>query len=347
MGVRISVIVPIYNMEQFLDRCLGSLTSQAYGNLEFILVNDGSTDSSAEICDRYAQEDARIKLVHQQNGGVSSARNTGLNIATGDYLSFVDPDDRIASGAYSLLAEYISDAKPDILRFGAYRKGEELDWLPFEGLYEGSGFEKEVVLPMIGSDKFGGMFILGVLWLHLFKRDLIEQNDIRFNPKLRRCEDRLFTISAMINASNMLFVRDNLYHYEVNDESLSNRYDPARWEQESLFLSDLKQLYHQKKDSAFIEEADKRIANDYILRVITSVNQEYFTNNNNSFWRRYKNIKKIICNPEVKKAAYGMRTGQLGLKGRLIIGMIKYRLAFLLNVFNTIILLKNKLNSNG
>ena len=347
MQQRISVIVPVFNMEQFLTRCVDSILNQTYKELEIILIDDGSTDSSPSVCDNYALQDQRVRVIHQPNSGVSSARNAGLEIATGDYISFIDPDDWIESDTYGKLTEYLFAENPDIIRFNAVRKGEIINWLPFEGVYDGDLFEKEVVLPMIGSEKFGGMFILGVLWLHLFKRELIEQYKIRFDTRLRRCEDRLFTVSAMLFARNMLFVQDAFYHYEVNDESLSNRYDPQRWDQELIFLRNLKELYIKNKNSIFVGEADQRLANDCILRVITSVNQEYFSNNQNSFRTRYRNVKKIICCTETRDAAGRMTSERLGWKGQLMIWMIKKRFAFLLNVFNTIILLKNKFKANG
>lgn len=329
-------------MEQFLGRCLDSVVNQTYTALDIILINDGSTDSSGDICNAYAQNDPRINVIHQANGGVSSARNAGLDIATGDYISFVDPDDYIELNTYETLIPYLDNNSIDILRFNAYRKGEILNQLPFKGEYSGERFEQEIVLPMVGSEKFGGMFILGVLWIHLFRRKVIEKNHIRFNKELRRCEDRLFTITAMLHSNRMFFIDSGLYHYQVNDESLSNRYDPIRWQQELIFLDDLKKAYTHAKSDSFIAEANKRIKNDYTLRAVTSINNEYFTNNTNSFFKRYKNIKTIINNPNTRLAIKDIQREKSGLKGDLIIGMIKYRLILLLNLFNTLILYKNK-----
>lgn len=337
----ISVIVPIYNAEKYLHRCLNSLISQTYDNIEIILINDGSTDASAEICNTYTQKDNRIKVVHKVNGGVSSARNAGLDIASGNYLSFVDPDDYIELNTYESLCKYLNKGT-DIVRFNAYRNDEILNWLPFKGEYSGERFEREIVLSIIGSEKFGGMFILGVLWVHLFNRELIEKNHIRFNNNLRRCEDRLFTITAMLHSTSMVFIDSILYHYQVNDESLSNRYDPIRWQQELLFLDDLKQEYTRSKSASFVAEANKRIKNEYVLRAITSINNEYFTNNRNSFVQRYKNIREIINNPNTRLSIRDIQKEKSGLKGTLILGMIKYRLSFLLNLFNSLILYKNK-----
>ena len=343
----ISVIIPIYNMEHLLSKCVDSILNQTYRCIDVILVDDGSTDNSLTICNDYAKIDSRVKVVQKQNGGVSSARNAGIDVATGDYVHFVDPDDWIELNTYEILVHYLLGNRSDILRFNANRKGEILNELPFEGIYENERFENEIVLPMIGSEKFGGMFILGVLWIHLFNRELIERNKIRFNTELMRCEDRLFTTTAMLFAHSMTFVKDCLYHYEVYDNSLSNRYDPNRWKQESLYLEKLKELFRKNKNDTFVKEANLRVANDCVLRVVTSVNQEFFSNNNNSFQKKYINLQKILNDPQTIDALKKMQSEKLGLKGRLTIMMIKNRLVSMLCIFNTIILFKNKLIPNG
>ena len=110
----ISIIVPIYNVEKYLPQCLDSLISQTYRDIEIILVDDGSPDKCPEICDAYAKKDARIKVVHQINGGVSSARNTGLKASRGEYIGFVDPDDWVAPEMYEKMMEALADHKADL-----------------------------------------------------------------------------------------------------------------------------------------------------------------------------------------------------------------------------------------
>jgi len=343
MSTYISVIIPIYNAEKHISRCLDSIVNQTYNNLEIILINDGSSDMSGNICDSYANRDNRIKVIHQPNAGVSAARNAGLDIATGDYISFVDPDDWVESNMYEILTKFIQEKEIDILRFNAYRKGEIINELPFRGEYSNEELEEKILLPLIGAEKFGGMFILGVLWLHLYKREIIEKNHIRFNPLLRRCEDRLFTLSTVIHAKNILFVDDILYHYEVYESSLSNRYDPERWEQELIYLCELKTKYHTYKPEKFYDEADKRLLGEYLLRAITSISNEFFSNNRNSFRERYKNTKTIINNPIVRTAIRETPREKSGLKGKLILAAIKHKQPFLLSLLNTVILIKNKI----
>jgi len=331
-------------MEQHLERCLNSIVDQNYKNLEIILINDGSSDSSGAICDKYAKDDNRFKVIHQSNAGVSAARNAGLERASGDYLSFIDPDDWIDPGMYETLSGHINKQQPDIIRFNAYRKGEIVNQLPFNGLYKGKRLENEIMLPLIGSPTFGGMFILGVLWMHLYKRDIIEKYKIRFHTGLRRCEDRLFTLTCVLHAGNMLFIDYAPYYYEVYETSLSNKYDPRRWEQEIIYLESLKNEYTSCKENAFTKEADKRVESEYLLRAITSVNNEFFSNSNLGFIQKYINTKKFITNPKVVSAIKNTPKEKASLKGKLTLTMIKYKLPLFLSIFNTAIVYKNKIS---
>ena len=117
----LSIIVPIYNTEKYLEDCLQSILNQTFSDYELILVNDGSTDSSPEICEQYAERDGRIRVIHKENGGVSSARNCGIEIAQGNYIWFVDSDDTIAYDALQVLNEYIRE-KPDLIVFNSPRQ---------------------------------------------------------------------------------------------------------------------------------------------------------------------------------------------------------------------------------
>ena len=125
MEKTISVIVPIYNVEKYLDRCLKSIINQTYKNLEIILIDDGSPDNCGTICDEYAKKDNRIKVVHKDNGGLVKARNTGLDIATGEYISFIDPDDWIELNMYEEMIKIADETNTDIVRCGYYRDNDK------------------------------------------------------------------------------------------------------------------------------------------------------------------------------------------------------------------------------
>ena len=144
MKEKLSVIVPVYNVEPYIKRCLDSLVNQTYQNLEIILVNDGSTDGSGAVCDEYARADKRIQVVHKENGGIASARKAGILYATGKYTTNVDPDDWVEADAYEYMAGKLEQYTPDMLVLG-YKKEhtdfieEYSQWLA-DGIYEGQQF---------------------------------------------------------------------------------------------------------------------------------------------------------------------------------------------------------------
>ena len=123
-GLKISVIVPIYKSEEYLDKCVNSLLTQTYENLEIILVDDGSPDGCGKKCDFYAKFDKRILVIHQKNGGAAVARNTGLNLASGEYVYFMDSDDWLELNAFEIIAQKITSTQVDILRFNYVREYE-------------------------------------------------------------------------------------------------------------------------------------------------------------------------------------------------------------------------------
>lgn len=339
----ISIIIPIYNMEKLLPRCLDSILRQTYTTLEIILVNDGSQDSSADICNEYAQKDSRFKVIHKQNAGVSAARNSALDIASGEYISFVDSDDWLEDNMYQILIANINQETTDIIRFNAYKEKNILNKTHLKGNYEGENMVDNVILPMIGAEKLFGMFLMGVPWTYLFRRNIIEQNNIRFNINLRRSEDRLFCITTMLHADKITFIDDVLYHYETLGESLSNRYDPIRWEQELLFLDELKKEYTKVLPPEKAQEANNRIKTDYLLRAIVSINNIFFSNNNNSFTNKYKRTKQIVSDKHVRESVKGLKKEKTNLKESILFCCIKNHLSLSLSIFQYLLLLKNKI----
>ena len=344
----ISVILPIFNMEKYLCRCVDSLLFQTYTNLEIILVNDGSSDSSAVICDSYAQKDDRIKVIHKKNGGVSTARNAGLDNATGDYISFVDPDDWVELNAYEILVKHlcaVEGDKPDVVRFNAYINGQILNPIPFCGEYKGENLKKNFVPAMVGSETYGGMFIMGVVWLCLYRKEFVDKHNFRYVLH-DRLEDRLFSITVFFHAKFVLFVDDVLYHYTVNESSLSNRHDSEQWNRVLAFIVELEN--ECAKLGLFSGELLNRFNNDVLLRAVMAVHHQFFTNNPNGFYYKYSMVKQILTNPFVVKASKNIRKDKVTKKDSLILFFIKHRCTLLLSVFELFVIVVNKLKrKNG
>lgn len=192
----ISVIVPVYNVECYLRKCVDSILNQTFKNLEIILINDGSTDSSGSICDEYAQKDSRIKVIHKENGGLSSARNAGLDIAQGEFIAFVDSDDWIDSSTYKTAVDYLlQDSSVDIVKFGVYSvftrdDGQEffdLEFPPYPNILKinATNFLKKLYLDH---------GLLTMVWNALYRRQLI--GGCRFLEGAYH-EDEMFTINLL------------------------------------------------------------------------------------------------------------------------------------------------------
>lgn len=202
----ISVIVPVYNREKFISKCVDSLLRQTYDNLEIILVDDGSKDSSLDICKRYALKNKKIKVVSKENGGVSSARNAGLKAAGGDYIGFVDSDDKISPGMYNVLLTNIHKYKVKISVCGLNRNGEMI--IPKGKLVSSEIFLKNNIKNLSVVNK-------------LFHRDTI--SGLYFDERLRYAEDMLFCFYAILRANKVFCDKRPLYFYHINEESATRK----------------------------------------------------------------------------------------------------------------------------
>lgn len=213
----ISVIVPVYNVEQYLKRCVESLFVQSYKNLEIILVDDGATDQSGKICDELSCKDNRIKVIHKENGGLSDARNKGLEYATGDLIAFVDSDDYIAPNMYERLVSVMNDTDTDIVMCRYIRfKGETCEEI-IENKVDVKVMDTSKVLENIyGTD--GETYT--VAWNKLYKRDVIA--DIRY-PVKKVNEDEYTTYKYFANAKKVAYTSEILYYYFYNDNSITTK----------------------------------------------------------------------------------------------------------------------------
>ena len=221
--MQFSVIIPIYNAESTLRRCLDSIAAQALGRAELILVNDGSTDGTEDICIEYCSRYNNIKYIYQENGGVSSARNNGLNAASGEFISFVDSDDLVTENYFNVLEE---DTESDLLVFGVNieKNGEEGGrYLP-KSLADADSIEN-YYLEFVRSRN-------GSPWNKRFRRKIIEDNHIMFPIDLRIGEDFVFCIRyLMCTSSAAATVRCAYVVDETNQQSISRRYSDDNCDQ--------------------------------------------------------------------------------------------------------------------
>lgn len=217
---KISIIVPVYNAEKYLRRCLNSILTQTYTNFEVILVDDGSLDSSGEICDQYVGMDERVKAFHKKNEGVSIARNYGLDQAQGEWVTFSDSDDLLLSDAF---IQYIQFVDVDIdLIMGGYESYDESNQLKNAVAYRGRHeiTRHEAITQMFKPQYYDYQ---GYVWNKLFKRDIIQAFGIKFNESVYFNEDRLFVVEYLCNCSGKtVYFTNPVYKYYLRENSTMN-----------------------------------------------------------------------------------------------------------------------------
>jgi glycosyltransferase involved in cell wall biosynthesis len=242
----ISVIVPIYNSEKFISKCVDSFLAQTYFDFELLLINDGSTDNSGRICDEYALKDNRIRIFHKENGGVSSARNVGIKNAKGKWIWFVDSDDSVQSQTLDSLSQYFED-NIDCIMFG-FKKLNAQNQI----IYEYTGGRKNILLNNEESIKclYSSLFYpyQGYIWSKLFRKELISKESILFDEQIFFNEDRLFCLKYFAVMQNKTFYTTTPYYYYYDNDSSA--------------MANLKRQYNSK----FITDLDAFIKMQSIIK---------------------------------------------------------------------------------
>lgn len=209
----ISVIVPIYNTEKFLNACLDSLLAQTFQDYEAILVDDGSTDGSGRICDSYAEKDCRIHVIHQKNAGVSVARNRALEKVSGEYVFFLDSDDILPENAFEKLvhtdADLIIGSIWEVDEYG--RPNGISQCLPNQSLSR-----VQVLEALFDESQWGYQ---GYIWNKLYRRSVIVKQNIRFDPVIKYNEDRLFLVEYLLSCSKVIMTSEVVYYYRQQKKS--------------------------------------------------------------------------------------------------------------------------------
>lgn len=216
----VSIIIPVYNVALYLDRCILSAVQQTYRNIEIILVDDGSTDESPIICDDWAKKDPRIKVIHKKNGGVSAARNAGLDIAEGRYISFLDGDDEYANNTLEMALNYYAD-DVDLVSFGysIIYPGTKDDIL-FQGKTYINSTEKDRLSFIIGP--FFRFEIGWSVWCNLFLKSVIDEYNIRFQEGHKMTEDKVFCLCYYSHCEKIKVLNTCLYDYYLRNDSVTH-----------------------------------------------------------------------------------------------------------------------------
>ena len=331
----ISVIVPIYKIEQYLRQCVDSLLAQTYRELEIILVDDGSPDNCPAICDDYAALDTRVKVVHKENGGLMSARQAGLKAAGGDYIGFVDGDDWIEPQMYQRFADVIEKYHPDLAYcefLYAYNDHDDKSMQAnYRECYNKQQLEEEIYPEMLFKAPYYTFGINPCCWSKVFKKELLEKVLYPVTPKIKIGEDAAFTYPALLAAESVAYVGDCLYHYRINPEAMTKTYDPNM--ENTIFIpyEILKAAFAQYPQRRYRLEEQLRY---YLLYLVnTAVRNEASPDCSKSKNEKMAVIRRLTGNPGIVTAAELADSSILPAHTRLFIKCLARKNASMLYLY--------------
>lgn len=341
MQLKVSIIVPVYNIAAFLPQCLHSIAAQTFGNLEIILVDDGSTDGSGELCDAFAQKDNRVVVIHKQNGGVSSARKVGLDIASGNYLMFVDSDDWIDKDFVCKLVAVAQRDMADCVLCSytkEYRQGSiESHLFPDDFSYGADDSEKLIHQSLIGPNTHARWYperidSLSTTWGKLYTREVAQRGLLVNEREIGYAEDTLFNIFALDGCSQISYVNECLYHYrKYNAASITAGYRPMLAEKYSLFYKYIEDYIAKTGKEHYQQRLLNRIACEMISLGINEINAPV------GFSQKVHAIHRLLNRSKYRDAINALETRYCSVKWKFFFLLCKYRQACALTGLLTII----------
>ncbi|WP_410497144.1 glycosyltransferase [Cellulosilyticum sp. ST5] len=301
----ISIIVPIYNIEKYLSRSIESLINQTYPHLEIILVNDGSKDNSLAICEAYAKKDRRIVVIDKVNEGVSIARNTGLEAATGTYVGFIDPDDWVEPTMYEKLYKQIKKWDSPVCLCN-YFKDTKKKSSPKVFSFKDEVLEDKVIIEKLVNNMVGMpdlmptyVCVMGCVWRGLFKKEFLDTNQLRFAPGVSIMEDLVFMVQTLLKCQSVAIEQGVYYHYVQNPSSTLHTYNKKLWEDQIKVYELLEKSFIE---SHLEEEMRNRLDFRYIGMVLSAIkNETYMKKDKDSDLKDTVAHIKQICQDEKLK----------------------------------------------
>ena len=325
----VSIIVPVYNVEKYLRQCLDSLRKQTYLNIEVIMVDDGSKDSSGKICDEYAEKYANFSVIHKENAGLGMARNTGLEVASGRYVYFFDSDDYIDSDEIECMMSEIMDNDADACLTG-YQEVEDdggciLSRAYTKEIYYGDDVRMKLLPRMLGSSPREKDSIEMAASGQIYSMDIIKKNGIKFcSERDLISEDLVFNIDYMQHAKCVCISDRNGYYYRMNPASLTHRYLENRFEQSKKFYVEISK---RLKSLGYGDTAINRLRKSFFINVRAAIEQES-QYSEHSYWDKRKKVISI-CNDEVlQNAIRSYPIQEFSLKQRVFLELIRYKCVF-------------------
>ena len=318
----LSIVVPVYKVEKYLERCVESLCAQTLRNIEIILVNDGSPDRCPELCEALAREDSRIRVVHKENGGLSSARNAGLRAANGTYVGFVDSDDTVSPDMFEKLRTVIEREQVDFVMADYLRIPENgepylktLEIRP--GRYDKAAMRREIYPQLIMGENVDYGPLLSV-WHCLYRTDFLRANRFYFDEEVRWSEDNIFSAIVGYHADSFFYLKgEGLYRYHQNPGTITTSYRPGAWEVYCTMNRHLHAVFDAVTDYDFSRQLKLHL----FYYACVCVNQTGYLAGE----KRKTEMMRILDTSELRLAFQGFRFAPLPVKLRIQLELMRWR----------------------
>ena len=334
---KVSVIVPVYKVEQYIGKCIESLQNQTMTDIEIILIDDGSPDNSGKICDTYAADDHRIVVIHQDNAGVSVARNAGLDVATGEWITFVDGDDYVAETMCEDIVNAATNNGSDIVIFSFYVLNSN-GIIPSRLLKMNEGNvsdEKEYIQKKIITQYYDREIAsikgvsAGTCWGKLVHRNIIDKYHVRFVPGLIRAQDTVFWLNTFEMVKSIYYLDKELYYYRVTDSNITsgNRYIADSEERFGQLINEYQKfIIRNKKDDAFEKALRIRVLQVLYWHLI----HNYFHDSNQvNLTERINRLRELCSNEPYSSALHSGDICVLPKSTKLLLTLCKRKLFLL------------------
>lgn len=328
---KISIIVPVYNVESYLNRCVDSILNQSYSNLEIILVDDGSSDNSGKLCDEFKAQDDRVIVIHKKNGGLGFARNTGLELATGSFVTFVDGDDYIGKDHILNMVTLIAETGSDTCMCGytkqyAHSKEEHQHVLKDRIVIKDA--IREILPRMCGTDEAGGDHIQMSVCMVLFSLEIIHKHSLRFvSEREFISEDLVFDFSYYPWSNGVCIAQQCSYFYCDNEGSLTTKYRSDRFEAQVRLYDHIMEI----SERLHIQNLSKpRLDSTLIAIARYSIKIEYKFEKKNGKELARVNVQRICENKTLQQVLNQYDGRKIKISSRLVNLLIKKRMYILI-----------------
>lgn len=340
----ISFVVPVYNASKTLEHCVKSLLAQTYDNFEIVLVDDGSVDGSSKICDDFAQKENRVVVCHQENAGVSAARNKGLELACGKYVTFVDADDWADSNVCETFVKACEKQDYDLFCLSAIYSSQKKNVPSFlfsEDIELLSQKQKEELLCKIMTPwapwySFNcNTRFAGSVWTKFFRAEVLKNSDIQFSPETIVSEDVLFNVLSFDSFDKIGFSTKAFYHYRVQDDSAQNRYRPNSMKYFGFVIDQIQQWLEEKRKDLNVKDCANTLFVHYLFGALK---EDYFHQNNPNRTLANFELNEVLSQEKYKSVLENVKSEYLTLSERILVCLLRHKMVrcikLLMKIYN-------------